>query len=656
MDQFTHTTTNEVRSIILKSTNASCDLDPFPTRLLKHYIDDLIVPITAIINLSMREGVVPPFFKQALVTPLIKNKTLCGNEFKNYRPISNLSFLSKILDKIVAKRLNAHIEEHLLSNHVQSSYKRFHSTETALLNINNDIICNMDNGKVTALTLLDLSTAFDTIDQVVKKVVSYIAKPLSDICNKSFTQGVFPDNMKIGKVIPLYKAGDRNVFSNYRPIPLLSQFSKILEKLFNERLDKFIDKCNVLNNSQYGFRNKMCTTHALINLVEEISSSLDAKKFSIGVFIDLKKAFDTVNHALLIDKLEFYGVRGPAKVWLKSYLHNRKQFVQIDDCKSTLLNVTCGVPQGSILGPKLFILYINDICNVSKIVMFILFADDTNVFYSDHDINNVCTTMSNELDKLYAWFTVNKLSLNISKTNYILFGRRRCIADNVSITMGKSPISRVKVNKFLGVNIDENLTWKDHISVVKSKLSKTIGIMYRASTFLNQSSLFTLYCSLFLPYMTYCLEIWGNTYKSNTLCIFILQKKVLRIIIGANRYDHTNCIFYNLRILKFYDLVKLRTSVIMYQARNNTLPVSIQHIFTRYEGKLLNTRQQIDFVDKFARTNVRAMSMRIVGVKLWNALDHCLKNSKTRCIFSKFYKENVLRSYYYNDHNTVVAL
>ena len=150
---------------------------------------------------------------------------------------------------------------------------------------------------------------------------------------------------------------------------------------------------------------------------------------------------------------------------------------------------------------------------------------------------------SSLLDKLHAWFTVYKLSLNISKTNYVLFGRRRCIADNVSITMGKSPISRVKVTKFLGVNIDENLTWKDHIFVVKSKLSKTIRIMYRASTFLNQSSLFTLYCSLFLPYMTYCLEIWGNTYKSNTLCIFILQKKVLRIIIGANRYNHNNCIF-----------------------------------------------------------------------------------------------------------------
>ena len=164
MNQFAPTTTSEVRTIILKSTNASCDLDPLPTRLLKQCIDDLIVPITAIINLSMQEGVVPPDFKQALVTPLIKKKTLCRNEFKNYRPISNLSFLSKILEKIVAKRLNAHIEEHLLSNHVQSAYKRFHSTETALLKIHNDIICNMDNGKVTALTLLDLSAAFDTID------------------------------------------------------------------------------------------------------------------------------------------------------------------------------------------------------------------------------------------------------------------------------------------------------------------------------------------------------------------------------------------------------------------------------------------------------------------------------------------------------------
>ena len=167
MNQFTPTTTSEVRSIILKSTNASCDIDPFPTRNIKHYIDDLIIPITAIINLSMQYGVVPHAFKKALVNPLIKKKTLCRIEFKNYRTIYNLSFLSKILERIVAKRLNAHIEEQLLSTKVQSAYNRFHSTETALLKIHNYIKCNMDYGKVTALTLLDMSPAFDTIDHSI---------------------------------------------------------------------------------------------------------------------------------------------------------------------------------------------------------------------------------------------------------------------------------------------------------------------------------------------------------------------------------------------------------------------------------------------------------------------------------------------------------
>ena len=197
------------------------------------------------------------------------------------------------------------------------------------------------------------------------------------MCSTSFEYGVFPDNMKVAKVVPLFKAGDRSVFSNYRPIFLLSQFSKILETIFNERLDKFIDKFQLLNNSQYGFRSQMSTSHALMDLVDEITSSIDAKQISIGVYIDLKKVFDTVNHTLLIDKLEYYGIRGIAQEWLKSYLKDRKQFVQIDECASTLLNVTCGVPQGSILGPKLFILYINDICNASTSLKFILFADDT---------------------------------------------------------------------------------------------------------------------------------------------------------------------------------------------------------------------------------------------------------------------------------------
>ena len=224
------------------------------------------------------------------------------------------------------------------------------------------------------------------------------------MCSTYFEYGVFPDNMKVANVVTLFKAGDRSVCSNYIPISLLSQFSKILETLFNERLDKFIDKFQLLNNRQYGFRSQMSTSHALMDLVEEITSSIDAKEISIGVFIDLKKAFDTVNHTLLIDELDYYGIRGIAQEWLNSYLKGRKHFVQIDECASIILYVTCGVPQGSILGPKLFILYKNDICNASTSLKFILFADDTNVFYSGVDIQAICECISRELDKLHVCF------------------------------------------------------------------------------------------------------------------------------------------------------------------------------------------------------------------------------------------------------------
>ena len=174
--------------------------------------------------------------------------------------------------------------------------------------------------------------------------------------------------------------------------------------------------------------------------------------------------------------------------------------------------MTCGVPHGSILGPKLFILYIHNICNASTSLKFILFADDTNVFYSGVDIQTICECISRELDKLHVWLSVNKLSLNVDKTNFILFGNRK-------------DIDRVRATKFLGVIIDEKLTWKDHISLVRSKLSKTVGILYRIIHLLNRSALFILYCSLFLPYLTYCAEIWGNSYKSNTQCIFLFKSK-----------------------------------------------------------------------------------------------------------------------------------
>ena len=186
--------------------------------------------------------------------------------------------------------------------------------------------------------------------------------------------------MKIAKIKPIFKSGAKTDKGNYRPISLLPQFSKNLEKLFLSRLDNVINANDTLNSSQCGFREAMSTSYAVMELIEEISNATDNKKHAIGVFIDLKKAFDTVDHEILIKKLNFYGVREVGNDWIKSYLTNRKKFFEINGCASELLNVTLGVPQGSILGPKLVVLYSNDICNVSKLAKFILFADETNIF------------------------------------------------------------------------------------------------------------------------------------------------------------------------------------------------------------------------------------------------------------------------------------
>ena len=190
----------------------------------------------------------------------------------------------------------------------------------------------------------------------------------------------------------------------------------------------------------------------------------------------MKKAFDTIDHTLLINKLRYYGIRGTACEWLKSYLSHRKQLVNCNNTYSDLLEVICGVPQGSILGPKLFILYINDICNISKILDFIIFADDTNIFCTGDNLQEICKIMSSELEKLQNWFALNKLSLNVTKTNFMVFGKKFS-SKKCQVNMSEFQIDRVYVTKFLGVIIDSDLSWKSHTTEVKSKMYRSLAIL-----------------------------------------------------------------------------------------------------------------------------------------------------------------------------------
>ena len=226
--------------------------------------------------------------------------------------------------------------------------------------------------------------------------------------------------------------------------------------------------------------------HALIQLYDKISNALDNKRVTLDLFIDLSKAFDTVNREILLDKLEHYGVSGIALQWFESYLSCRKQFVQYNCYNSSSLDITCGVHQRSILGPLLFLVYINDLCNVSKVLEMILFADDPNIFYWHTDVSCLMEVVNLELKKITCWFCTYKLSINVKKSNFIIFRP-----------------------KFLGVILDEHLTWKSHIHNVARKVSKAIGITYKSSFRLNNSSLRMLYFSLIYPYLFYCVSVWA---------------------------------------------------------------------------------------------------------------------------------------------------
>ena len=357
--------------------------------------------------------------------------------------------------------------------------------------------------------------------------------------------------------------------------------------------------------------------------------------------------FDTIDHNILLKKLYHYGLRGVSNDWVKSYLQNRKQYVKLDHCESDYMDVVCGVPQGSILGPKLFIIYINDMCNVSDVLKFILFADDTNIFCSGHNLKELCELTTKELDNLRKWFAVNRLSLNVTKTNFMVFGNSKHIHD-LQIEIDKTKISRVNVTKFLGVLIDEKLNWKDHISSVRSKLSKSLFTLNRAKHVLNQDAMLTVYNSIILPHLTYCCELWGNTYKSNLHDIVILQKKIIRVIHGASYTEHTNRLFDKSKILKFNDIVNLNMGAIMHKAYYSVLPRNVQKFFSR---KLLNsdnvtTRQVNKFIQPKMCTTLRSMCISTRGVKFWNSLDdNIIHSNKKLPKFKKALKNWFLSQY-----------
>ena len=384
------------------------------------------------------------------------------------------------------------------------------------------------------------SSGYDGINSnVIISSFDKIRKPLFHILKLSFENGIFPDSLKKAKVHPVFKKGSTTIVSNYRPISLLTSFSKIFERVFYNRIYKYIFSNNILYSKQFGFQNCCSAEHAIIELSQSISQNFDKNMFTIGIFLDLSKAFDTVDHDILLSKLSYYGIKGKYNNWIKSYLSNRTQFV-IDE-KSGLLSITCGVPQGSILGPLLFLIYVNDLCKASNRLNCIMFADDTNLFLSHKDVKQLFSSMNVELEKISNWFKANKLSLNTDNTKFTLF-HKPSQADNLPIKLPDLVIDSSKLEqsshiKFLGVEIDNNLSWKFHIENLETKIARVIGIMYKVRPILNTYCLKSLYHSLIHSRLSYANIAWGSTNVSKLKKLISLQNHAIRIICNKRKHE-----------------------------------------------------------------------------------------------------------------------
>lgn len=473
------------------------------------------------------------------------------------------------------------------------------------------------------------AAGYDDIDgNIVIDSFEYIKNPLFKVFHKSFQEGVFPEKLKIAKVTPIFKSGLNSIPGNYRPISVLSIFSKILERITYNRIYSFFSTNNLFFNKQFGFQKSTSTEHAIIQLVDDITKAFSKNEYTLGVFIDLSKAFDTVDHNILLKKLENYGIRDCLLKWLKSYLSSRFQFVNIenniDKSLENVLKIICGVPQGSILGPLLFLIYVNDLCKSSKKLSAIMFADDSNLFYSDTSLDNLFFTMNEELKNISLWFKANKLSLNVSKTKFSLFhpaAKKRLMPDQLPcLNIDNIEIQRDPVTKFLGVMIDENLSWKPHICNVSSKIAKSIGILYKTRDILNKKLLTQLYFSFIHSYLNYGNIAWASTHKSKLSVLYRRQKHALRVINFQDRYTHTKPFFDEMNILNVYELNVYNILLFLIKCKLLTAPSIFHPIYTLKPPNKYNMRSKGVLIEPVCKTKQSSFRISFRAPNMWNKL------------------------------------
>ena len=490
--------------------------------------------------------------------------------------------------------------------------------------------------------------------KLLKEAADYISQPLTYIFNLSLSTGLVPTKLKAARVVPIFKgSGNPESPGNYRPISILPVCAKILEKIVYEQISQKVGNC--LYMRQYGFRKGVSTSEAIRDLVDNLHNNIHKGHTSTGVFIDFKKAFDTVNHDILLRKMEGYGFRSIARKWLEDYLSGRTQIVKLKDTISSSLPFRVGVPQGSILGPLLFLLYINDVKDCILSGKLRLFADDMNIFYSSRDVNTMANNIQGDMCRLDRWFKNNKLTVNAKKCNYIIVKSPNKVVPDINVHLQSNLLERADKVKYLGVYIDQHLTFRAHVDYLCQKISPSIGILGRIRWKFPLNIRMLLYNALIHSHLAYCVESWGSASNLVMDPLEKLQKRAVRFVSCSDYYAHTAPIF---QMLEKQTVRQLFFSKICYivhrelQGLSPGLNFGFQRVDHGYATRsVVNDYLRLPDHTTGLITNAIFRTLSYVGPRFYNILPSNIRNINSMSLFKRH-----VRSYIISNHPNVYHL
>ncbi len=495
-------------------------------------------------------------------------------------------------------------------------------------------IRSLDSNKATGLDGFSAAA--------LKMSADIIAPSLTHICNLSLITGQFPSQWKQARIAPIFKNGARDECKNYRPISILPTLSKVIEKHVFIHLYNYLNNNNLITDTQFGFRPNHSCQNALMALTEQVYASLYENKYVGAVQLDLSKAFDLVNHKLLLEKLHLYKCNDLSMFWFESYLTGRSQCVKINNVHSDYQEISAGVPQGSILGPLMFLLYMNDLPLCMNDSNNILYADDVTLLSSHKNVESLQCKLSNDVLLVTDWFHKNDMVLSINKCQCMLMSSRQKLMKgnyknvNLNVTSDTDTIQCAKTTKILGVLVDQFLSWEDQIEYIKLKIVRNLHLLKKIKVFLPLNARKMFYNSYILPHFDYCSIIWGNCSKTLLRKLITLQKKAARIILDKDNRCSSKVMFPELNWVALEERISYNIATEMYKCMNNLAPKYFDGMFKcnadRYQYKTRSADSNNVYVQKGHLRNFAN-----VGSKIWNNIPLNIKNAKNLGSFKTAY-------------------